>query len=249
MSDEISIPPPGYYNQRHRMSAAPASPFTTARIALAILAVGGVAAIAASVAHFRHGPVPVIEADARPVREKPKNPGGMQIAGANSDIMPAGNDADGSGLAPAPEAPNPQALHAQAPQALHAQAPLPAPAPAAVAPTTAPVAAAPPLVTPKPKPPVVATATPLPAHPAIHGKAVIQLAALETEAAARTEWQSLQKRLPEVFAGHEPSIGKTERAGKTFWRLRATGFGDVEQAKAACVKVRAKGGACSVADF
>jgi cell division septation protein DedD len=239
VSDDISIPPPGYYNERHRMSAAPPGPFTTARIALVILAVGGVGAIAASVAHFRHGPVPVIEADNRPIRVRPTNPGGMQIAGANNDIMSGGNDADGSSLAPAPEAPNPQALHAEAP------APLLAPAPATVAPTVTPAPAAPP-VTPKPKPLVVAAATP---HLAVHGKGIIQLAALESESAARTEWQALQKRLPDVFAGHEPSIGKTERAGRTYWRLRATGFGDVEQAKTACVKVRAKGSACSVADF
>lgn len=238
MSDDISIPPPGYYNPRHRAAERETGTYRTAGIALAILAIAGLGAIAASFVHFRSGPVPVIEADNRPIRVKPENPGGMQIAGANNDILSGGNDTNDSKLAPAPEAPNPRALHAEAP------APLPAPASAAVAPPVAVAASVP----PKPKPVVAAPAL-APIHPAAHGKAGIQLAALDSEAAARAEWQSLQKRLPGVLAGHEPSISKTERAGKTYWRLRTTGFGDIAQAKAVCDKVRAKGSACSVADF
>lgn len=238
------------------MSAAASGPFTTARIAAIILAIGGVAVVAATVSHFRRGPVPVIEADNRPIRERPKDPGGMQIPGANNELL-GGDETTNSQLAPAPEAPNPNALRAPPPQPAPAPAPAPVASPAPVAapvPTPAPAPAAAAVVPPpaRPKPPTAPTTTPnaapAPAHPATPGKAVIQLAALDSEAKAQAEWQTLQKRFPDLLAGHTPSISKIERGGKTFWRLRTAGFPDAEHAKAVCEKVRAKGSACAIAD-
>lgn len=221
-------------------------------IRLAVIAGGivagvGLAYVGLSLFHHRSSEVPVIQADDRPIRVKPDNPGGLQIAGAGNDIFSGGSDTTGSKLAPAPEAPNPQALRTQPPvtppQAVPATIapvapPVSAPAPVALAAPAQPVA--------KPSAPV---ATPAPAHPASHGKAGIQLAAVGSEAAARTEWQALQKRYPDVLAGHQVSISKTERDGKTFWRVRTAGFSDLTQAKSACDKVRAKGGGCSAAEF
>jgi hypothetical protein len=239
VSDDISIPPPGTYNpHRHDTGSGP-STLRLAGIALVIVAVAA-GGFGLSRLHFRSGEVPVIKADDRPIRVRPDNPGGMQIAGANNDIFSGGNDTDGSKLAPAPEAPNPQALRVPPPAAVPQLAPAVA-APVALAQPALPAPAA--AVPPKAKPAVAA------APPAALGKASIQLAALGSEEAARTAWQSLQKRLPDVLAGHRPSISKTERDGKTYWRLRTTGFTDVAQAKSACEKVRAKGGACSVAEF
>ena len=235
MSDDISIPPPGTYNQRRFGEASDPGTYRLVRIAFAILAVGGVGVLATSLLHVGSTEVPVIRADDRPIRERPPNTGVAQTA--NAEAPPVANTADATRLAPAPEAPNPGALRAPPPTPA-------AVAPASVTPAPATVVAATP---PKPKPaPVVAAPA---AVPAVHGKAVIQLAAVGSEAAAHTEWQSLQKRLPDVLAGHQPTISKTERDGKTYWRLRTAGFGDVAQAKAACEKVRAKGGACSVAEF
>ena len=78
---------------------------------------------------------------------------------------------------------------------------------------------------------------------------MVQLAALPTEDAARTEWQHLAKRMPDLLNGRQPSISRTERGGHTFWRVRTSGFADIAQARAFCDHVRAKGGGCSVADF
>ena len=227
-------------------------------IAGGILAGVGVAYLGLSMFHHRGGEVPIIQADERPIRVKPENPGGMQIAGAGSEMFSGGSDTNGSKLAPAPEAPNPQALRTQAPVVPPQPAPAttaPAVAPTVAPATVTPATGTPATVTPVARAPAVAVAPPAPAvpkpapQPVAHGKAGIQLAAVGSEADARAEWQRLQKRFPEVLAGHQLTVGKTELNGKTFWRVRTAGFPDLAQAKSACEKVKAKGGGCSAAEF
>jgi len=128
---------------------------------------------------------------------------------------------------PAGQPPAAQTTPAQ-PAAPAAQA---APAPAAPAPMAPPAAAA-------------QTA------PAGHGKrALVQFAAVDSGEAALREWQRLSKKYPDLFNGHTPNITKTEHNGKTFWRIRTGGFTDLTQAAVFCQKVKARGGACTVATF
>jgi hypothetical protein len=196
----------------------------------------------------RTGTIPVVTADPRPIREKPANPGGMKIDGAENDVFSGGSDTDGAKLAPAPEAPDTKALRAaDAPKPVAVQAPAPV------------AAAAPPPVT---KPAVVASVPPKPAaaakapiavedaHPAAAGHSpMVQLAALTSEDAARAEWAQLAKKMPELLNGKQPNYSRIERDGHAFWRVRTSGFADVTQARAFCDHVRAKGTGCSVADF
>ncbi|MDR3535045.1 MAG: SPOR domain-containing protein [Acetobacteraceae bacterium] len=238
---------------------------------------GGVVVVAAviggvSMLFSRHGgPVPVVQADPRPLRVKPDHPGGMQIAGSAD---PAANDGTTTGkLAPAPETPDPTALRAP---------PAPVPVPQAAAPATAPTALATPPVPAAPAPaarsavvpavpPAARTAaaaaprTAVPPEPAAAAQAsaahaaakpapvgkspAIQLAALASEDAAKTEWQHMEHRMPELLGGRTPSYSKIEVGGRTYWRVRVSGFGDVAQAKTFCDRVRAKNASCSVADF
>jgi hypothetical protein len=203
--------------------------------------------------------IPVVTADDRPIRVKPDNPGGMKIDGAENDVFSGGSDTSNAKLAPASENPDTKALRT-------ASAPPPpvvaAPMPAAVVPPPvtkqAVVAAAKPAPTVTAvKPPVVAAATAakpsvaaVEAHPAASGhQAMVQLAALGSEEAARNEWQALSKRMPGLLNGHQPNYSHTERDGHTFWRVRTSGFADVAQARTFCDHVRQKGGGCSVADF
>jgi hypothetical protein len=201
----------------------------------------------------RRGGVPVVQADSRPLREKPANPGGMEVDGKDATIL-SGNADSAAKLAPPPEAPDVAALKQQAAaaQAAAAAAAKPAPPPTVVAQTVAakPVAAPPPVqaaavVLPPPKPAAAASAKP--AAPA--GKAQVQLGALTSEEAAKTEWQRLERRMPELLGGRKPAVLKSERDGKTFWRLRTGGFADAGEAAQFCEKIRGKGGACSVASL
>jgi hypothetical protein len=257
VSDDISIPRPTYRVPRHSGGMDPA----TLKLALIAAGIGGTLLVAIAgwtlLSHRGHG-VPVVQADSSPLRVKPVNPGGLQVAGAGNDIFSGGSDTDVEKLAPPPETPDPQGLRAPppkpapAPVAVSQHLPEPAPAVAArpPAPPVAPVSAA-------SKPAIAAMAPPArpatAATAAVHevgGKgAVVQLAALSSEQAARAEWERLVKRWPELFGGHQPAFSRIEHDGQTFWRVRASGFDGVAQATTFCEHLRAKGGGCSVADF
>jgi cell division septation protein DedD len=271
VSDDLSIPNPGYrsaragrYGTGQRVRPRGMDP-DMRRMALFAGGIGTVLAllIGASALTGRHsGETPVITADTRPIRVKPENPGGMKIDGAENDVFSAGADTGNAKLAPPAETPDTKAWRSAAaspaPAATEAppQAAL-APPPAITAPpktAAAPVAAKPPVAAPAAtKLPVAAPApTKLPvaaAPPAAAGHAAsVQLAALSSEEAARDEWQSLTRRLPDLLGGRQPSYSRTEHDGHTFWRLRTSGFSDAAQARGFCEKVRAKGLGCSVTD-
>ncbi len=86
MSDDLSIPSPTYRVPRHSRGMDPA----TRRLALIAGGLGGALLLVVggwSMIGHRSGAVPVVQADSRPMRVKPDNPGGMQVAGANEDIL------------------------------------------------------------------------------------------------------------------------------------------------------------------
>jgi hypothetical protein len=233
--------------------------------------------IGASALTGRHsGEVPVVTADPKPIREKPANPGGMKVDGAENDVFSGGSDTSNAKLAPAPESPNTKALRTQAapPAADDAPAPVasaPAAPTASVAPAPSPVAKLP-VAASAPakaavtasaptKPTAAAGAPPKPAaakpqavgeesRPSAAGHApMVQLAALPTEEAARAEWALLTKKMPELLNGKQPNYARIDRDGHSFWRVRTAGFADVAQARGFCDHVRAKGGGCSISDF
>ena len=261
MSDDLSIPSgPVYRVPRHRRGLDPAA---RRRVVIAaglfgVLVLGG--GVWSMLGHRQHG-VPVVQADTSPLRVKPLNPGGLQVAAAGNEIFSGGSDTAVDKLAPPPETPNLQALRAPPP-------PAPAPKPAeAAAPTTAPPPAPPqPLpIAAAPRPAVAAATVPTPPKPtvaagtldhrvapaALHGGkgALVQLAALSSEQAAKVEWDHLAKRMPDLLSGRQPALSKVEHDGRTYWRLRTGGFTDAAQATGFCERLRSKGATCRVADF
>lgn len=170
--------------------------------------------------------VPVIAADDRPVRVRPENRGGMQVPNRDEWIFDQRRGTAPpapAGLAPGPEAPDLDRLRAMA-------TPPPPPAVTAAPPATAP-----------PRPAAPAPAAPSP------GVVLVQLGALPTEEAARTEWARLSRLLPEQFRGRTPIMQRFDRPNAApLWRLRMGGFRDADAARAFCDTVRARGGACAV---
>lgn len=183
--------------------------------------------------------VPVIEADTRPLRVKPENAGGLQVAGADDQVM-GGQGSATQGMAPTAEVPAPQALRAQ----MQPAGPLAAPQ---VMPQVAPaVQAAPPATVPAR--PAAQAARPAASQP-VSGVTMVQLAAVTTEQAAQSEWQRLAKRMPDLLGDRRPVVQKADRDGQAVWRVRTGGFADIADAAGFCARVRSKGSACSIASF
>ncbi len=187
--------------------------------------------------------VPLIEADPRPLRVRPADPGGMTVIGAGEQVLGDGTEATGD-LAPAAERPDPQALRAQR-QALAAPAGV-VPEAVAVAPApVAPAVAAPAVVAPA----VVAPVAVAPVAVAPVGRAMVQVASVESEAGAAAEWARLSRKMPELLGERSPVVQRAEAGGHAVWRVRTGGFADVAAATQFCVKVRARGAGCSLANF
>lgn len=182
--------------------------------------------------------VPLIEADPRPLRVRPADPGGMTVIGAGEQVLGDGTEATGD-LAPAAERPDPQALRAQR-QALAAPAGV---VPEAVAVAPAPVAPA------VAAPAVVAPVVVAPVAVAPVGRAMVQVASVESEAGAAAEWARLSRKMPELLGERSPLVQRAEAGGHAVWRVRTGGFADVAAATQFCVKVRARGAGCSLANF
>ncbi len=247
VSDDISIPHPGpglartsftrsYRARRTGMDVG------TRRLLMAASGLGLVLVVGMgvwSLTGHRAAGVPTIEADSRPLRVKPDNPGGMTAIGASEQVLSGGAEAVGD-LAPAAEKPDPQALRAQR-QALAAPTAPPA-APIPITPVAAPGSD---LAPRRETAPANVAAQ---ARPDAHG-ALVQIAAVDSESGAATEWARLAKKMPDLLGDRRPVVQRVEQAGKAIWRVRTGGFADVAEATQFCQRVRAKGAGCSIANF
>lgn len=247
MSDDLSIPSPTYRVPRHRRGMDP----LTKRLVVIACGLGAAMIVVVggwSMLNQRSGTIPVVEAVSGPMKVKPANPGGMQIAGANDDVLSGdGKGADGK-LAPPPEAPAPQALRTPPPPAASPSVTMPAALPAVAAAPTKPVDTKP---VPTPDKHVAVAAAPTAKDAAApSGKdTLVQLAAVRSETDAKSTWERLSKRMPDLLGQHRPAFSKVDHDGRTLWRVRTGGFADITQAKDFCGRVRAKGESCTVAEF
>jgi cell division septation protein DedD len=189
------------------------------------------------------GYVPVVEADPRPFKVRPDDPGGLRVPNQGELILdrPANRAQAPAGRAtmlPEAEAPNLYGLRAAVapPPPVVPPAPVQSAAPAASPPTAAPQPAAAPEATPAAEAARFAT----------NGRVQVQLGALNSAEAARAEWDRLSRRAPELFQGRSPQILRLDRAeGQApLFRLRTGGLQDQEAASQFCEQIRARGGAC-----
>jgi cell division septation protein DedD len=110
MSEQINVPGPMYRPSRDDSRGIDAG---TMRL-LYLAGFGGVAilvgvAVFSLTGHSHGDAVPIVQADQRPIRVKPENPGGMTVTPEEKPV-----DFSDSHLAPPTEEPNPRALMALA---------------------------------------------------------------------------------------------------------------------------------------
>lgn len=126
------------------------------------------------------------------------------------------------------------------------ETPKPAPAPVKeedITPlkTPEPVAAAP---KPTPKPEAAATKPTSPVKTvSAGGDYKIQLGAYGSDSEARQMWSKVTAKHGDIVSG-SPIIVKADVNGKTYYRLRATGFGSADAAKRACATLSGRGQGC-----
>jgi hypothetical protein len=184
------------------------------------------------------GPPPVINPPDVPLRVAPASPGGLVVPGADVPIMSGQtNDNGAPQLAPQSQAPD----VAQLDQAAGLNQPPPAP------PAAAPATPAQPAASPAPataattaNPPAAVPTAPQPVAPEV------QLAAVVDEGKAEAAWLDAQKKAPDLLGGKTPVILPAVVNGQSVWRVRLAGFASMDDAKALCTALAAKGVACLV---
>ena len=66
------------------------------------------------------------------------------------------------------------------------------------------------------------------------GTQLVQLGAFDSPEIARSEWDRLANRFEDYFGGKNRVIMQATQGGRNFWRLRATGFADIADARRFC---------------
>jgi hypothetical protein len=214
--------------------------------------------------------VPEIHPDTAPVKEAPKDPGGMVVPGQDSVLLnrDTKEKVEQKGkpeeLLPAPEAvklrpaappPPPQAATASPLPPAMPSPPVnvaPPSPPAAVPGSTPQVALAPPAPPPAavaPKPAAPASVVPKivpPSPPVVAGSGYrLQLGALKTEEAAKTEWLKLQRQNADVLGKLSLSISPIALSGKgTYYRIQAGPIADEGRAAQSCASLKTRNVGC-----
>ncbi|WP_372614173.1 SPOR domain-containing protein [Aquicoccus sp.] len=76
------------------------------------------------------------------------------------------------------------------------------------------------------------------------GTRLAQLGAFESADVARREWDRLSERFGDYLEGKQRVIQKAQSGGRTFYRLRAMGFADLNDARRFCSALQAERGDC-----
>ena len=69
------------------------------------------------------------------------------------------------------------------------------------------------------------------------GSAVVQVGAFDNKALAESEWKRLEKLLGSILITKQMIIQKAESGGKIFYRLRASGFDNIADARQFCTAI------------
>lgn len=78
----------------------------------------------------------------------------------------------------------------------------------------------------------------------VTGTRLVQLGAFDDDAGARAEWAKLQGQFPELIGGKAMVVQSAQSGGRTFFRLRAHGFADEDEARRFCAALLAENASC-----
>lgn len=78
----------------------------------------------------------------------------------------------------------------------------------------------------------------------VTGTRLVQLGAFDDDAGARAEWVKLQGQFPELIGGKAMVVQSAQSGGRTFFRLRAHGFADEDEARRFCAALLAENASC-----
>ncbi len=76
------------------------------------------------------------------------------------------------------------------------------------------------------------------------GTRLVQLGAYGSAEVARTEWANAMVQFGDYMVGKERVVQEAETGGRKFWRLRATGFTDLSDARRFCAVLVSDGANC-----
>lgn len=76
------------------------------------------------------------------------------------------------------------------------------------------------------------------------GTRVVQLGAFDSPEEARAEWDRISGRFEALMAGKKRIVQEAASGGRSFWRLRVSGFKGVEDARQFCAALVAEGANC-----
>ncbi|SHG33059.1 SPOR domain-containing protein [Cognatishimia maritima] len=76
------------------------------------------------------------------------------------------------------------------------------------------------------------------------GTRLVQLGAFASEDIARSEWDKLQVKFGDYLGDKQRVVQKAESGGRTFYRLRAMGFSDLNDARRLCSALKAENADC-----
>jgi cell division septation protein DedD len=76
------------------------------------------------------------------------------------------------------------------------------------------------------------------------GRFAVQIAAFQSEQAARNAWSTYQERFPEILSGQRLLLQNAEVDGQMYWRVRTGPFADRASAQAVCNRLKARDQSC-----
>ena len=76
------------------------------------------------------------------------------------------------------------------------------------------------------------------------GSSLVQIGAFDSDKLARGEWNRVSGKFGGLFAGKGMVVQEHKSNGRSFWRLRASGFASKDEARRFCAALIAGGVDC-----